>query len=161
MLYTIEEAVELKRDTIAQCRATLPLAGRAKSRDHNAPDLLTPALLDIVSLLAPGKRPSDIAATLGEDKSAVSHQIVAARSRLHADTVAAAVAKARELGLITEEECPLRPEPSPIKPCLQRVLDLHREGKSLAQIAVARNITPGSAKVYRNSARAQARELGI
>jgi DNA-binding NarL/FixJ family response regulator len=95
---TLDEAVELKRDTIARCRATLPLRGRVHRRHRDQPDLLTPPLLQVVRLLAEGKRAKDIAEILGKDKSTISHRIGKVRPRPGVSTMAEAVARGREPG---------------------------------------------------------------
>ncbi|MBN1460727.1 MAG: recombinase family protein [Armatimonadetes bacterium] len=159
---TLDEALELKRDVIARCRPTLPLDGRVKQRDKNKPDLLTKPLLEVVKLLAQGKRGKDIAEILGKDKSTISRQIVAARSRLHASSIEEAIEKAVELGLVEQtEEDKAAFEPPLIRPHLQRVLELDRAGKSVDEIAEELGVKPSSANVYRKKVRKLARELEI
>ncbi len=159
---TLEEAIELKRQTIAECRATLPLKGRVHRRHVGSANILTPPMLAIVKLLAEGTRPVEITQILGKDKSTISRQIVALRERLYAKSMEETVARAKELGLIggpdeasTEEDRPA------ISPSLQAILDLDRAGYTVEQIAQERGITPNSAEVMRNKARAQAKELGV
>lgn len=162
---TLEEAVELKRDTIAACRHTLPLHGRIQKRKRNELDILTPPLLQVVRLLAEGKRATDVAAILGKDKSTISRQIKSAQSRLAADTIQEAIARARELGLVPDgpdlpEEHYLARERPLIPPHLQRVLELDGAGRSLEEIAAELGVKVSSANVYRKTARKRARELG-
>lgn len=163
---TVEEAVELKRDTIAACRHTLPLHGRLQKRNRNSPDILTPPMLEVVRLLAEGKRATDAAAILGKDKSTISRQIKAAQSRLAADTIQETIARARELGLVPDgpdlpDDHYLAKERPLIPLHLQRVLELDRAGRSVEEIAAELDIKVSSANVYRKTARKRARELGI
>jgi len=98
----LDEAVELVRERLDQCRSTLPLGGRMKPRRRDSSSPLSAPLLAVLRLMAAGQGCIGIAQTLGKDKSTISRQMQQVCWRLGVEErdVAAAVAKAKELGLV-------------------------------------------------------------
>lgn len=99
---SLDDAVDLMADRLAQCELALPTEGRATKRPQRDPEVLTPPLLEILQLLAQGQGCTQIAATAGKDKSTISRQMKTLYSRLGVANAEQAVERGRELGLIDE-----------------------------------------------------------
>jgi DNA invertase Pin-like site-specific DNA recombinase len=97
---SLDDAVDLMADRLAQCELALPTEGRAAKRPKRDPNQLTEPLLDILKLLAQGQGCMQIAAALAKDKSTISRQTKALCSRLGVTNTKQAVERGRELGLI-------------------------------------------------------------
>lgn len=100
MVEDLDQAVELVKDRLDRCRATLQTEGRFNKRPSHAPAVLSESLLAVLRLTGEGKSCTEVAGILGKDKSTISRQMQAICGRLAVHSQQEAAHRARELGLI-------------------------------------------------------------